>query len=61
MKNSCMVTYLNEYKTNNIPVKVYLIGGTLLQGYIKDIDDDSLVLDQVLINFTNVLSIKPRD
>ena len=53
--------FLNKHKKAGTNVKVFIDNSknTMLQGTIKDFDDDCIILDNCLIMTQNIVSITP--
>lgn len=63
-KCNVRLNYLEKKKNDGKIMKVYLESGngqpkTMLQGYIKDFDEECIVLDECLIDWKRVISITP--
>lgn len=54
----CVKEYLEKHKNNKTEMKVFLDNGVMLSGKVTAFDDVSLVLDDCLIWYRKIISIK---
>ena len=72
--NSVWSNYLSELKNKKIKVKVFLSDTkiamiqngldskrTMLQGFVTEFDEESVILDKCLIDRINIISITPNN
>lgn len=52
--------YLFKMKKSNTSCKVFLSNGVMLTGLIRDFDEESIILDECLIQKRQIISIDPE-
>ena len=60
MDNKARKNFFQKHKDAGSELKVFLSNKVMLDGSVQSFDDESVVLDECLIFYRNIISVTPK-